>query len=96
MKPTPQEQALLDAREADAVRAGIAAAAGLKEALARVGITIPSLRGSQPVNSHAFVELGGISAGTAVRIAEVLNQAADAVPALRQAFPVIPPAGPPA
>ncbi|MEU1078507.1 hypothetical protein ABZ404_38610 [Streptomyces sp. NPDC005878] len=78
---TAQEQAAR--QHADAVRAGIAAAAGLREALNRVGITIPSLRGSQPVNGCAFVDLGGMNAGTAVRLTEVLNQAADAVPDLR-------------
>ncbi|WP_327359842.1 hypothetical protein [Streptomyces sp. NBC_01304] len=68
-----------------AVRAGQAAAAGLIEALARVGVTIPSLRASEPVAGNAFVELGGCNAGTATMLAEVINAAADAVPGLRVA-----------
>ncbi|MEV6332235.1 hypothetical protein [Streptomyces sp. NPDC051909] len=70
-------------RELNELRAGEAAAAALQEALARVGIVVPSLRPSLPVNGTAFVELGGCSAGTAVRLAEVLTAAADALPELR-------------
>ena len=71
------------ARYNDAVRAGMTAAAGLKEALARVGVVIPSLRASEPVNGNGFIELGGVNAGTATKLAEVINAAADAVPELR-------------
>lgn len=67
----------------DATRAGQAATAGLKEALARVGIVFPSLWAGEPVNGQAFVELGGVGAGTATKLAEVLNAAADALPELR-------------
>lgn len=67
----------------DGVRAGATAAAGLKEALARVGITIPSLRASEPVNGSGFVNLGGCNAGTATTLAEIINAAADALPELR-------------
>ncbi|GGW24471.1 hypothetical protein [Streptomyces alanosinicus] len=78
-----EEGAQHTARETDALRAGHAAAAGLKEALARVGVVIPSLRASQPVSGSGFVELGGCSAGTAITLAEVINSAADALPELR-------------
>ncbi|MFJ8017378.1 hypothetical protein [Streptomyces sp. NPDC096339] len=61
--------------------------AGLREALARVGIVIPSLGGGMPVAGHGRVELGGCNAGTATRLAEVVNAAADAVPALRTPAP---------
>lgn len=67
----------------DAARAGLAAVAGLKEALARVGVVFPSLRASEPVAGSAHVELGGCSAGTATKLAEIINAAADAVPELR-------------
>lgn len=79
-----QQQRDDDRRYADAVRAATAAAAGLKEALARVGIVIPSLRAGEPVvDGSAFVDLGGCNAGTAVKLAEIVNAAADALPGLR-------------
>ncbi|MFC4883618.1 hypothetical protein ACFPK5_00440 [Streptomyces beijiangensis] len=65
------------------MRAADAAAAGLREALARVGVVLPSLRASQPVDGNGHVELGGCNAGVATTLAEILNEAADAVPALR-------------
>ncbi|WP_172639216.1 hypothetical protein [Streptomyces tailanensis] len=68
---------------ADAMRAADAAVAGLKEALDRVGIKLPSLWAGQPVNGKAFVELGGCGAGVATKLAEVVNAAADALPELR-------------
>ncbi|MFJ7201052.1 MULTISPECIES: hypothetical protein [unclassified Streptomyces] len=71
------------ARDTNALRAGEAAAAGLKEALARVGVVVPSLRAGFPVQGNGRVELGGCNAGTATRLAEVLNTAADEVPELR-------------
>ncbi|MFI9214262.1 hypothetical protein ACIGW7_39800 [Streptomyces sp. NPDC053253] len=83
MTMTAKERAQRNARETDAMRAGDAAAKGLKEALARVGIVIPSLAGGFPVNGSGRVELGGCNAGTATRLAEVLNAAADALPELR-------------
>jgi hypothetical protein len=66
-----------------ATRAGQAAVAGLREALARVGVTLPSLRASEPVAGNAHVALGGCSAGTATKLAEIVNLAADALPELR-------------
>lgn len=69
----------------DALRAGEAAAAALREALDRVGVTFPSLHPGHPVGENAFVELGGCNAGTATRLAEILNTAADALPELRTA-----------
>lgn len=83
MTMTAQERREWDARDTDAMRAGDAAAAGLKEALARVGIVIPSLKAGFPVNGNGRVELGGCHAGTATKLAEVLNAAADALPELR-------------
>ncbi|MFF9070550.1 hypothetical protein ACF09E_34910 [Streptomyces sp. NPDC014891] len=83
MTMTAKERAERTARETGALRAGEAAAAGLKEALARVGIVIPSLNGGFPVNGTGRVELGGCNAGVATRLAEVLNAAADALPELR-------------
>ncbi|MFE7656328.1 hypothetical protein ACFU6M_26130 [Streptomyces bottropensis] len=83
MTLTAKERAERTARETDAMRAGEAAAKGLKEALARVGIVIPSLNGGFPVNGNGRVELGGCNAGVATRLAEVLNTAADALPELR-------------
>ena len=79
-----QQQREDDRRYADAVRAATTATAGLKEALTRVGIVIPSLRAGEPVvDGNAYVELGGCNAGTAVKLAEILNAAADALPDLR-------------
>lgn len=69
--------------ELDALRAGDVATAALKEALARVGMTLPSLTSGYPVGGRAFVELGGCSAGTAVQLAEIITAAADSVPQLR-------------
>ncbi|MFF2572668.1 hypothetical protein [Streptomyces sp. NPDC058084] len=80
---TAKERAERNARDTNALRAGDVAAAGLKEALARVGIVIPSLHGGFPVNGSGRVELGGCNAGTATRLAEVLNAAADGLPELR-------------
>ncbi|MEU8623158.1 hypothetical protein [Streptomyces sp. NPDC048623] len=80
---TTSKRAERTARELDALRAGDVAAAGLREALARVGIVIPSLAADLPVNGNGFVRLGGCNAGTAVRLAEVLTAAADALPELR-------------
>jgi hypothetical protein len=64
-------------------RAAGAAALGLKEALARVGVLFPSLGPGTPVNFQGHVQLGGCNAGTATRLAELINQAADALPELR-------------
>ncbi|WP_374987161.1 hypothetical protein [Streptomyces fradiae] len=83
MTMTAKERAQRTARDGDALRAGEAAAKGLREALARVGVIIPSLTGGFPVNGSGRVELGGCNAGTATRLAEVLNAAADALPQLR-------------
>lgn len=83
MTMTVKERAERNARDADALRAADVAAAGLKEALARVGIVIPSLQAGFPVNGNGYVELGGCNAGTATKLAEVLNAAADALPELR-------------
>ncbi|MFI8365282.1 hypothetical protein ACIGD1_34660 [Streptomyces sp. NPDC085612] len=83
MTMTAKERAAHNARESDALRAGDVAAAGLKEALARVGIVFPSLQAGFPVNGNGRVELGGCNAGTATALAEVLNAAADALPELR-------------
>ncbi|MEU2184578.1 hypothetical protein [Streptomyces thermolilacinus] len=69
--------------ELGAQRAGEAAAGGLKEALARVGVKLPSLAPGLPVGHGGRVELGGCNAGTATRLAEILNAAADALPELR-------------
>ncbi|WP_432040998.1 hypothetical protein [Streptomyces chartreusis] len=71
------------ATETDARRAGEVAAAGLKEALSRVGIVFPSLWAGEPVNGNGSVELGGCNAGTATKLAEVINAAADVLPELR-------------
>lgn len=70
-------------RHLDALRAGATAAAGLKEALDRVGVNLPSLTGTPPVQERAHVELGGCAAGVATKLAEVINAAADAHPDLR-------------
>ncbi|MEU6946575.1 hypothetical protein ABZ957_15305 [Streptomyces sp. NPDC046316] len=83
MTMTAKERAERTARETDALRAGEVAAAGLKEALARVGVVIPSLQAGFPVNGNGRVELGGCNAGLATRLAEVLNAAADGLPELR-------------
>lgn len=83
MTMTAKERAALKARDTDAMRAGEAAAKGLKEALARVGIVIPSLGEGLPVNGNGRVELGGCNAGLATRLAEILNTAADELPQLR-------------
>ena len=80
---TAKDQAKLTQWELDALRAGDAAAAGLREALARVGVVIPSLAGGFPVQGTGRVELGGCNAGVATKLAEVLNAAADALPELR-------------
>ncbi|MFF4426805.1 hypothetical protein ACFY04_39720 [Streptomyces sp. NPDC001549] len=80
---TFKDRAERSARQADAMRAGEAAAAGLKEALARVGIIVPSPGAGYPVNGTGRGELGGCNAGLATRLAEVLNTAADALPELR-------------
>ncbi|HWM36297.1 MAG TPA: hypothetical protein VNS49_04135 [Streptomyces sp.] len=77
MTATNEEQ------HSDALLAGATAAAGLKEALARVGVVVPSLRAGDPVAGSAFVELGGCNAGAVTKLAEVINAAADANPELR-------------
>ncbi|MEV6549949.1 hypothetical protein AB0M57_14765 [Streptomyces sp. NPDC051597] len=84
---TPTERQVHDAEEHTATAAGMAAAAALREALARVGITLPSVRGSTPLAGTAFVELGGTAAGTATRLAEIVHAAADARPDLRTPTP---------
>ena len=84
---TAQERARRAAKDADAWRAADVAAKALQEALARVGVTFPSLRASEPVNSRGFLDLGGLGAGTAVRLAEILTQAADEIPDLRTTAP---------
>ncbi|MEU9994185.1 hypothetical protein [Streptomyces sp. NPDC050848] len=48
-----------------------------------MGIDISSLAPDFPVNGNAFVRLGGCNAGTATRLGELLNAAADALPELR-------------
>ncbi|MFK0297214.1 hypothetical protein ACIQU6_43035 [Streptomyces sp. NPDC090442] len=65
----------------DAHRAGSIAAAHLAAALARLGVTLPSLRASWPVNGSGFVELGGCGAEPVMRIVQRLNEAADALEA---------------
>jgi hypothetical protein len=80
---TATERRERDKRDRDALRAGDVAVAGLREALARVGVTLPSARTAMPVAGQGHVELGGCSAGTATRLAEILNAAADALPELR-------------
>ncbi|WP_274919434.1 hypothetical protein [Streptomyces sp. WZ-12] len=82
-----EERAWRSAREADALRAGKTAATSLQEALARVGIVIPSLRAGYPVNGNAHVELGGCNADTATKLAKIINGAADALPELRATAP---------
>ncbi|MFE3770813.1 hypothetical protein [Streptomyces sp. NPDC059122] len=68
----------------DAHLAGTTAAAALAAALARLGIVLPSLRSSiVPVNGHGFVELGGCNAALASRLAQGINEAADALEASR-------------
>ncbi|PBC72385.1 hypothetical protein BX261_7258 [Streptomyces sp. 2321.6] len=62
----------------DAQLDGTAAASALAAALARLGVVLPSLRGSCPVNGHGFVELGGCNAELASRLAQRINDAADA------------------
>lgn len=76
---TAEQRRAPDQQQWDAQQAGDAAADALKAALARVGLALPSLRGSQPVNHHGFVELGGCGAELANRNAEVVNAAADAL-----------------
>lgn len=56
--------------------AGDAAVQSPREALDRVGLTLPSLRAGMPVNGRGFVELGGSSAQEAQWLAQVLNAAA--------------------
>ncbi|WSR73684.1 hypothetical protein OG452_34995 (plasmid) [Streptomyces sp. NBC_01197] len=84
---TAKELAQRGKLDLQALRAGDVAVAGLKEALARVGIVIPSLQAGFPVNGSGRVELGGCNAGTATRLAEVINAAADSVPELRVTTP---------
>ncbi|WP_244967411.1 hypothetical protein [Streptomyces cacaoi] len=76
-------------REGDlpAHRAGEVAAAGLRDALARVGITLPSLGADLPVCGSGRVNLGGCTAGTATALAEIVTAAADARPDLRASRP---------
>ncbi|WP_405747299.1 hypothetical protein OG422_29485 [Streptomyces sp. NBC_01525] len=62
----------------DAELAGAAAASALAAALARLGIVLPSLRSSSPVNGHGFVELGGCSAALASQLAQRIDDAASA------------------
>ncbi|MFJ8957356.1 hypothetical protein ACIRO1_45425 [Streptomyces sp. NPDC102381] len=78
-----KDQAQLTEWELAGLRAGDVAAAGLREALTRVGIVLPSLLGGFPVQGNGRVELGGCNAGVATTLAEVLNAAADALPELR-------------
>ncbi|WP_344287980.1 hypothetical protein [Streptomyces synnematoformans] len=80
---TTKELAGLTQWELDGLRAGEAAAGGLREALARVGVTVPSLAGGFPVQGNGRVHLGICNAGVATKLAEVLNAAADALPELR-------------
>ncbi|MEC4020838.1 hypothetical protein [Streptomyces sp. H27-D2] len=82
-----KERAERDEQESDALRAADAAVAELKEALARVGMSLPSLRAGMPVNGSGFVELGGCNAGAASRLAKIFNAAADALPELRATGP---------
>ncbi|MFH9230133.1 hypothetical protein [Streptomyces lydicus] len=58
--------------------AGTAAASGLAATPARLGVVLPSLRSSSPVNEHGFVELGGCSAALASQPAQRINDAVDA------------------
>lgn len=67
----------------DAELAGEAAASDLAAALARLGIVLPSLRSSSPVNGRGFVELGGCSAALASKLAERINDATIAQEASR-------------
>lgn len=55
---------------------GQQAASALREALALVDLTVPSLCGDMPVNGHGFVHLGGCRAELALRIAEVITAGA--------------------
>ncbi|WJY43263.1 hypothetical protein QT196_39070 (plasmid) [Streptomyces sp. P9-2B-2] len=67
----------------DAHRAGATAASTLAAALARLDVVLPSLRGSHPVNGRGFVDLGGCNAELASRLAQRINEAADALDASR-------------
>ncbi|MFE2162883.1 DUF6415 family natural product biosynthesis protein [Streptomyces lydicus] len=49
----------------------------------RLGVVLPSLRSSSPVNGHGFVELGGCSAALASQPAQRINDAVDAQDASR-------------
>jgi hypothetical protein len=83
MTVTAEDGTQHTATQTDALRAGEVAAAGLKEALARVGVVFPSLWAGEPVNGNGSVELGNCNAGTATKLAEILNTAADELPELR-------------
>lgn len=70
--------------EAAGLRAGRTAATGLREALSRIGIVLPSLQGGHPaLDGTALVDPGGCPAGTVARLTEARTTAADALPGLR-------------
>ncbi|MEZ0092638.1 hypothetical protein [Streptacidiphilus sp. EB129] len=58
----------------DPYRLAIVAAERLRNALSAHGITVPSLRGSHPVMTTPFVELGGCSDGVAEALSAVLEK----------------------
>lgn len=82
MTSTTTRQQRLEA-EIEALREGAAAAEALRQALARVGVVIPSLRGDQPVVGRPMVNLGGCTAEVATALAAVATAAADAQPESR-------------
>ncbi|GAA1581835.1 MULTISPECIES: hypothetical protein [Streptomyces] len=65
-------------RQDDAFRAGEAAAANLRAALALAGLVLPSLGNDGPVGCRGIVRLGGCSTAVAERLAEVIAAGARA------------------
>jgi hypothetical protein len=61
--------------DTDPYRLAIVGAERLRAALARHGITLPSLRGSSPEYGRPWVELGGCGAEVAEQLAELLEKA---------------------
>ncbi|MGW8377716.1 hypothetical protein [Streptomyces sp. ODS28] len=61
-------------RAADALQSGADAARALQEALKEAGFCFPSLTGGFPVANRGHVELGGLAADEALRLAAHLRK----------------------
>jgi hypothetical protein len=81
LKP-PRSRSARDAELDDftkALRTGDEAAGALRDALARHGLTLPSLAGDVPVAGEPMVRLGGAHVSPVKQLAQILNDAADAL-----------------